>query len=93
MDVLDFVNNYRAATSVNLVLTVKNIDTDFYGYVYYVDNGTLYRRIFSFKGFLRQIIFELKERISSGSYNVSFHQNKYNEFTHVFQHLCTGLTE
>ena len=92
MDVLDFVNNYRGATSVDLVLT-RGIDADFYGYIYYVDNGTLYHRIFSFKWFLRQIIFELKEPVLDGSYNVSYHHNGYNEFTHVFQHLYTGLTE
>ncbi len=92
MDVLDFVNNYRGATSVDLVLT-RGIDADFYGYIYYVDNGTLYHRIFSFKEFLKQIIFELKNRVSDGYYDVSYRHIGHNEFTHVFNHLYTELTE
>ncbi len=86
MRLLEVHSNYRIIETINAILTIKHLYPEFYGYVYYTDNDTIFYRVFSFEWKDKKIKFDVKyhntsNRQTSGTTLISIVQNIYTRLT------------
>lgn len=93
MRLLEVHSNYRIIETINAILTIKHLYPEFYGYVYYTDNDTIFYRVFSFERKDRKIKFDLKNEKAIGYYNTSKRPTDSVSFSFIFQNLYTRLTK
>ena len=93
MTPLDVHINYRIVETVNSILTIKHFYPEFYGYVYYTDNDTIFYRVFSFERKDRKIKFDLKNEKAIGYYNTSNRPTDSMPLSFIFKNIYTRLAE
>ncbi len=93
MDPSSVNNNFTFAKYITSVLGTVGIDKEAYGYVRYVKNGLIYRRVFRFLQPSGSIIFEFKREMPEGYYQIPLQDPADNAFNYTFSSLFKRLIE